>query len=173
MSYKPASIALQAGWFGGAAASVFLPLLVFWVSRVQNGYHSQEYQNYQNYRNNRNDGYWYDDNNNNEGNNNGTPWWYFGASDSEAGREDEKAPAILIAGYLWSLSIFLGIVFYGYMALRSNSSTEGVMVALLMFAAYSFISLFVFGSVEGAVETDGRVIEEHGFMGQVGVLVGF
>lgn len=144
--------------------SIALPIVIFWVSRAQNQYYSR----YQQYQNNQYGGY---NNNYQNDEQSGTPWWYVGGSNGEKGRQDEAAPPVLIAAYLWSLSIFLGIVFYGYMALKNNTNTEGIMVALVMFAVYSLLSLFVFGSVEGAVETEGRVVEEHGFMGQLGVMV--
>jgi hypothetical protein len=165
MSYKPATTALVTGWFGCGVAATAVPVLIFWFSRVQ---HQAEYgQAYQNYQNQY--GYMEVDNGSNK------PWWYFGSSVQErqepGGVERETSP-VLLAAYLWSLTLFLGILFYGYVALRNNTSTEGVFVALLMFAAYSFISLVVFGSVEGgAVQTEGRMVDEHGFAGQFAVMV--
>ena len=40
-----------------------------------------------------------------------------------------------------------------------------------MWVCYSVIMLILLGSVEGAVETEGRAIEENGFVGQLGVMV--
>lgn len=171
MSYRPASRALQAGWIGGAAASVVLPLILLGISRIQHqrGSSSRSQQN-SNYD---------DDDSLNEGNS-VVPWWYIiiGSSrtraqqgDATVDGESSSPPTILIAAYLWSLLVFIGIAYYGYMALRNNTSTEGILLALILFAIYNLITLFALGSVHqggAVVESD---VEEHGFMGQFGVMV--
>ena len=86
-------------------------------------------------------------NNNNEEENGGTPWWYFSGG-NERDRDEEKAPPVLIATYLWSLLIFLAIVFYGYHVMRTGADLHGVVVALCLFANFAIISMFLYGGVE-------------------------
>lgn len=44
-------------------------------------------------------------------------------------------------------------------------------VPLLMWIAFSVLAMFLFSSIDGAVELEGRVVDEEGFIGQVGVMV--
>jgi hypothetical protein len=152
------SISLLAAWFGSGMLCVVVPLLVFAVSRSVNTY-------------NNNNGNNNDDNNNNNNNQGGTPWWFFAASGGQDRRDANGAPPVLIATYLWSLLVFFGILFYGYHLMHEGMDLHGIVVALVLFANYSLLSVFLFSGVEGAVETQGRNVEENGFVGQFGVMV--
>jgi predicted permease len=139
------------GWFSGAAGTIFLPLLIFTIARATNS--EQEENNGEN-------------NDNNE--NNATPWWFFANSNR---RDEERTPPILIATYLWSVLVFSGLVYYGYLHLKKSMDYNEIVVALVIFANYSILSMFLFSGVEGAIETEGPAVEEHGFVGQFGVMV--
>jgi hypothetical protein len=128
--------------------------LIFTISRVTNSEQQEE-----------NNG---DNKNNNENDNNSTPWWFFGNSDR---RDEERTPPILIATYLWSVLVFSGLVYYGYHHLNRSMDYNEIVVALVLFANYSILSMFLFSGVEGAIETEGPGVEEHGFVGQFGVMV--
>ena len=89
---------------------------------------------------------------NNNNNNNGdyygdTPWWYFGGAKWERGRDEEKAPPMLIATYIWSLLLFSAIVFCGHRSLQSGHF-HGVVVALILYANFALLSMFLYSGVE-------------------------
>lgn len=67
--------------------------------------------------------------------------------------------------------MFFSMLFFGFQTYRAKGNLLGIEVGLVMFACYCILAMFLFSSVDGAVETEGRVVEEHGFLGQVGVLV--
>ena len=153
-------------WFASAFATVVLPLVLFGSARVANSYNQYNGNNNNNNYNNNNY-------NNQNGQNGGSPWWYWGGHQGQNAREEENAPPVLVAAYLWSIIVFAGVVFFGYREMQGRGDITSVIVALVMFSCYSFISMLVFGAVDGAVEAEGRVVEEHGFMGQFGVMVRF
>lgn len=147
------------GWFTSGFLTIFVPLIIFWTARARFAYQ---------YNQNNND-------NNNQDNNNEqdeftTPWWFWGGSGDRERREEDGSPA-LIATYLWSVLVFSGLLFYGYQHMNRTESLQGLVAVLVLFANYNFVSLLILGGVEGAVETEGRAVEEHGFVGQFGVLV--
>jgi predicted permease len=146
-------------WFASGAVTVFLPLLVMVIGRATNEWEGGEQQ--------QNGG---DNNNNGEDRQYSAPWWYFGRSSNRERREDDTPP-ILIAVYLWSLLVFGGILFYGYRTIARGGDYTGIVAALVLFANYAVLSMFLFGGIEGAIETEGRAVEEHGFVGQFGVMV--
>ena len=122
---------LLASWFGAGALSVVLPILIFCLARLRNSASNEDYNN----------------NENNEDENEvKTPWWYFGGNPDR--REEDKAPAVLIATYLWSLMVFFGILIYGRFVLRAGADLHGLVVALCLFANFSIISLFMVSGVE-------------------------
>jgi hypothetical protein len=156
---QPLAGPLQYTWFGGGFTTIFIPLLVFFSSRWAN---TGDYG----------DG----DNDDHDASDNveqfSSPWWFFGSNmnGNRDGNED-RAPPLLIATYLWSLLVFFGILFYGYYTMRAGTDLSGIVVALVLFANYSLLSLFLLGGVEGAIQTNGTAVDEHGFAGQFGVMV--
>lgn len=134
-------------WFVCGAVTILLPLTIFGISRLSYQYSS--------------------DNEEADDNDNGTPWWFFGS-----GGDDGTTPPFLIATYLWSLLVFFGILFYGYQSItRIGADLSAIIAALVLFANYSILSMFLFAGVEGAVETEGPEVDEHGFCGQFGVMM--
>ena len=148
---QPLAGPLLHSWFGGGFSTIFIPLLVFLISRWA---HTS------------------DDNDNADNNNDAasSPWWFFGTTVHDNNPND-GAPPVLIATYLWSLLVFFGILFYGFYVMRTGSDLAALVVALVLLANYSLLSLFLLGGVEGAIETDGPAIDEHGFAGQFGVMM--
>lgn len=92
-------------------------------------------------------------------------------------RDGESTPPILIATYLWSILVFHGILFYGYRALKysgSNTSSnpyDSIIVALVLFTNYNILCVLLLSNIDGAIETEGPGVDEHGFVGQFGVMV--
>ena len=151
------------GWFISGMLTILIPLIIFAVSRRVNTDEDDEGEG--------------DANNNNQENQSTSPWWYFGTNNNDDRRDEGKTPPILIATYLWSILVFHGILFYGYRAFkyssRVNNPYDNIMVALVLFANYNILSILLLSNVEGAIETDGPGVEEHGFVGQFGVMVRF
>ena len=123
---------LLACWFGAGALTVLLPILVFFLTRVSNSAANEEYND--------------DENENQDEDEQRTPWWYFGGYRDR--REEDEAPAVLIAMYLWSLLMFLGILFYGRYIIRAGADLHGLVVALCLLANFCIISLFMVSGVE-------------------------
>jgi Na+/H+ antiporter NhaC len=100
------------------------------------------------------------------------PWWWWFASEEERRRrqEENRVNPSLILTYVWSLVLFCSIVYFGYTALRRNSDLYRVVVALLIYANLSFITMLLIGGLEG-VQTEGRELEEQGFYGQFPVMM--
>lgn len=155
---QPLSGPLLYSWFGGGFSTVFIPLIVFAWSRRANTYNEDGNENQ--------DG--------NQDNQSSSPWWFFGTTVQDGGGNNQDgAPPVLIATYLWSQLVFFGILFYGFYSMRAGTDLTSLVVALVLFANYSLLSLFLLGGVEGAIETRGPGVEEHGFVGQFGVMVRF
>lgn len=125
--------------------------------------------------NNNNNG---DDNNNNDNNDNNdersTPWWWFFASEEQQrDREEEGAasPAVKFA-YVWSMLLFLGILFLGVRELQNGGgNVSRLITALVVYANFCFVTMVLLGGLEGGVQTEGREMEEQGFYAQFAVMV--
>ena len=154
------------GWFISGMLTILIPLIIFVTSRRVNT--DEEDGGDANNNNN---------NNNEENNQSTSPWWFFGSNRGDDRRDEDRTPPILIASYLWSILVFHGILFYGYRAFRYSSSRSSsgqydtIIVALVLFANYNILSLLLLSNIEGAIETEGPGVEEHGFVGQFGVMV--
>ena len=98
----------------------------------------------------------------------GSPWWWM-FSGEDAGEDERPSPALVFA-YIWSVSLFIFVLLHG-----SKCVTRGrahvTIVMLAVFANLAFLSLFFLGGLEGAIEVEGRAIEEHGWYGQFGVMM--
>ena len=153
------------GWFISGMLTILIPLIIFAASRRVNTDENDDGEGDAN------------NNNNQENNQSTSPWWYFGSNPNDDRRDDERTPPILIATYLWSILVFHGILFYGYRAFRCsnriNNPYDNIIVSLVLFANYNFLSILLLSNVEGAIETDGPGVDEHGFVGQFGVMVRF
>jgi hypothetical protein len=157
-------------WFISGMLTIIIPLIIFVTSRRVNTDDDDGEGDANNNNNNNN-------NNNQENNQSSSPWWYFGMNGGNDNRRDgERTPPILIATYLWSILVFHGILFYGYRALRYSSTNnsnpyDSIIVALVLFTNYNILSVLLLSNVEGAIETEGPGVDEHGFVGQFGVMV--
>jgi hypothetical protein len=186
----------SAWWYGGGALSVFLPLIVFGSARIRLR-NQQEYEEAQQQGGGGDDAgeqgyntcrwwqwgcnshYWDEDgnqdeqrNDNGEDRNELVPWWWFFATE-EARRKREESqsnnPALVFV-YVWSLSLFLVILYFGHRELRNGSDLFRVVACLVVFANMAFLSLFLIGGL-GGVETGGRELEEQGFYSQFSVMM--
>lgn len=169
-------------WFGSGIATVLLPLFIFSVARLANTQTEEEQQqqaaNGQYYAGpckwyqfscRRNNGWYYQAEQRNDANRreeNDMPWWWFGGEH----RPEDRANPALIFTYMWSLLVFAFILHYGYNAIREKREHIS-MTALAVFANLCFILMVLLQGMEGVVEADGPQLEEHGFYGQVGVLM--
>jgi len=176
---------------------MLIPLIVMGVARRQVAIRNQYDQdgNQRNDENNNNNQYynnnckWYQWNCNNNYNNydeNGqqqqqqeedefrAPWWWFWGDNEEARRrrdEMNQASPALIFTYVWTLVLFLVLLYFGYRETRNGSDLFRVTTALVVFANLCFIVMILLGGLEGGVQTEGRELEEQGFYGQFGVMM--
>lgn len=183
----------SAWWFGTGLLSVLLPLFVFGGARIRLHNQMAQEQN-QNDNNNDEDGgvqgynrcrwwqwgcnsvYWDEDGEQqqqrqqeNEGL---VPWWWFFADEETRRRRDESGsnnPSLVFA-YVWSLTLFLAILYFGHRELRNGSDLYRVVACLAVFANMAFLTMFLIGGLEG-VKTQGRELEERGFYSQFPVLL--
>ena len=175
--------------YGSAMVVFFLPLLTFtWARLTHQNNDENEQQNNNNYDNNQqhnynqqqnchwwqwscSDNYQYEENNSRDERDNALPWWWPWAEDERRRDPEEMASPTLVVIYIWTLLMLGGILFYAYKTVKDLRDMVGLAVSFLMLANFSFISCLYLGSLEGAVEDDGRVVEEQGFYGQFGVLL--
>jgi hypothetical protein len=182
MVFQPDQSFLKALYFSGSFVAI-LPLIIFGGSRFmhrnadEDNYDENQYDNNQQQQNCR---WWqwgcsdYDDNQQDENgdeDDNSLPWWWLWSEDERRRDQEDMVNPTLVVIYLWTLLILGGILFYAYKTVKDLRDMVGLAVSLLMLANFSFISMMYLGSLEGAVEDDGRVIEEHGFYGQFGVML--
>ena len=178
-------------YFGSAAFSILLPLLMFWIARGtnnqqggQNNYNNNNRNgnNYNNFYNQDRCKWWqwgcrdidyYENGNGGGGNQNrqdGRPWWWLWAED-ERRPEDATNPTLVVI-YLWSLVLFLALVFVGFRIQKNEAYDNRILSgALMVFANLTIIGMLFLGGLEGAVQADGPEMEENGFYGQFGVLL--
>lgn len=177
--------------YGSAMVVFVVPLLIFGVARVTHGNENQQnddqdednnYNNQGQYDNQQNggcrwwqwgcnDNYQYEQNDSRDEEENALPWWWPWSEDERRREAEDMASPTLVVIYLWTLLMVGGILFYAYKTVKDLRDMVGLAVSLLMLANFAFISCLYLGSLEGAVQDDGRVIEEQGFYGQFGVLL--
>ncbi|KAL7569639.1 hypothetical protein ACA910_008296 [Epithemia clementina (nom. ined.)] len=96
------------------------------------------------------------------------PWWYF----SKGGEVDDEGgvnPALVFI-YIWSMLLFGFILHHGLRTL-AKGKTFATVVMLAVFANVVLISMFFLGGLDGAIDVDGRQVEQYGWYGQLGVLM--
>jgi hypothetical protein len=183
MVFKPDQSFLKALYVSGSFVA-FLPLIIFGGSRFMHRNGDEEEDNYgQNqYDNNQqqNCRWWqwgcsnYDENQQDENgdeDDNALPWWWLWSEDERRRDPEDMVNPTLVVIYLWTLVMMGGILFYAYKTVKDLRDMVGLAVSLLMLANFSFISMMYLGSLEGAVDDDGKAIEEQGFYGQFGVML--
>lgn len=181
----------SAWWYGGGIVSILLPLVVMGIARMRLANQNQQEQQdnggdndeggAQGYNSCKwwqwgcNSHYWDEDGNDQEQHNDEqkmTPWWWFFASEETRHRREESSsnnPALVFV-YVWSLSLFLAILYFGHRELSNGSDLYRVVACLAVFANMAFLTLFLIGGLEG-VETGGRELEEQGFYSQFSVMM--
>jgi hypothetical protein len=178
-------------WFGSGLLSILFPLVVFGVARIR--LHSEQAQEeggddgagVQGYNNCRwwqwgcRTTYWDRDGNQEQDQqqqqqqrDENLPWWYFFADEETRRRREESGsnnPSLVFV-YVWSLSLFLAILYFGHRELKNGSDLYRVVACLAVFANLAFLSLFLIGGLDG-IQTNGRELEEQGFYAQFPVLM--
>lgn len=101
------------------------------------------------------------------------PSWYSGWALSEEEREamlesGETSQALMFV-YIWQILMFIAILVYGMMVIRQNRVVTGLIVALVVFANMSFLSMWMLA--DGSIITDGEYVQQTGFYGQFAVLM--
>jgi hypothetical protein len=135
--------------------------------------------NNNNNNNGNNNGHWWqwwgnNNNNNQNGDQDGgsqdnqVPWWWF-SGQQEQGSEDEGKGALIFV-YIWVCLLFVSLVLYGNFVFRRNSEFEGLQGSLIMFTNLALM-IFVMVAGLGAIEVEGRDLEETGWYGQFSVCV--
>lgn len=166
-------------WYISGALSVLVPLLTFSIARVTYQGDDEARNDEGNWRNFckwyqykcRRSFYQYQQANGQQEDHqedSQAPWWWFNRERDHRGREEGSQP-VLVFVYVWSLFLFGSILFFGVNQMETNNKI--VISSLLFFANLAFIMMILLQGLEGVVETEGRGVEEHGFVGQVGVLL--
>jgi hypothetical protein len=65
--------------------------------------------------------------------------------------------------------MFAAIIIYGVIVIRQNRIVSGLIVALVVFANMSFLSMWMLA--DGSIITDGEYVQQTGFYGQFPVLM--
>lgn len=101
------------------------------------------------------------------------PNWYSGFSTTEEERqemeENLEQPGSLKFVYVWQLFMFLVILFYGSRVFSQNQNPTGLIVALLVWANFCFLSMWLMA--DNSIMTEGQQVFRSGFYGQISVLV--
>jgi len=169
------------GWNVSAAVSLLWPLFMLTIARIAYVGENDDNNDNNNYDENGNRRRWWQwgsgNNNNDDGNNNDQrsgdeiPWWYFWGGERRGEPESEGRGALIFV-YLWSSLLFVGLVLYGNYVFRRNNEFEGLQGALFMHTNFAFLCLILVLGL-GAVNFEGREIEDHGWLGQFSVCVFF
>lgn len=197
---KIASDTFLLAWNVSSLVTFLLPLFAFTVDRLSsnqewdenqdqnqdydnnNNYYSNPYQNPNNYDQygnyvgpqhwwefwKRNRGGEYDEERSNE--ERMAPWWYIWGEREGGDREEEGSGAILFV-YLWTLLLFAGLIVVGNTTQMQVGKLGAFRLALFGFVNYCFVAIVLLIGLEGAIETEGREMEENGFYGQRSVLL--
>ena len=101
------------------------------------------------------------------------PTWYrmFITSDEERQemQDNLESPGSLKFVYIWQILMFIVIGVYGLKVIRENRNPTGLMIALLVWANFAFLSMWLMA--DGSIVTDGQEVKRMGFYGQMSVLV--
>lgn len=89
--------------------------------------------------------------------------------DQEQQEEDEGKGAVLFV-YVWTLVAFAGLIYLGNTTGMLTNKLEGFRWALVGFANYCLVTMVLIAGL-GAIESEGRELEEDGWYGQVAVLL--
>ncbi len=101
------------------------------------------------------------------------PAWYSGFITTEEERQmmqdNLESPGSLKFVYIWQILMFIVIGIYGLKVIRENRNPTGLMIALLVWANFAFLSMWLMA--DGSIVTDGETVKRMGFYGQISVLI--
>lgn len=101
------------------------------------------------------------------------PAWYSGFMTTEEERlamqDNLEQPGSLKFVYIWQIIMFACIGWYGLKIIGQNRNPTGLIVALLVWANFAFISMWLMA--DGSIITEGQQVKRTGFYGQMSVLV--
>lgn len=101
------------------------------------------------------------------------PNWYSGFMTTEEERQEMQdnleQPGSLKFVYVWQILMFAVIGWYGLKVIHQNRNPSGLIVALLVWANFAFISMWLMA--DGSIVTDGQLVKRSGFYGQMSVLI--
>lgn len=101
------------------------------------------------------------------------PSWYSGFITTEEERQmmqdNLESPGSLKFVYIWQILMFIVIGLYGLKVIRQNRNPTGLIIALLVWANFAFLSMWLMA--DGSIVTDGQAVKRMGFYGQMSVLI--
>ena len=101
------------------------------------------------------------------------PTWYSGWEVSEEERqlmeEGREQPGSLKFVYVWQTIMFITILWYGLLVIRQQRNPTGLIIALLVWANFAFMSMWLMA--DGSIVTYGDRVKRSGFYGQMSVLI--
>jgi uncharacterized membrane protein len=101
------------------------------------------------------------------------PTWYSGWATTEEEQEEREKnreqPGSLKFVYIWQIVLFTVIIGYGFAVVRENRNPTGLIIALLVWANFCFMSMWLMA--DGSIATDGDEVLRSGFYGQMSVLI--
>jgi len=141
---------LLLAWNLTAILSVLVPLITYWICASRNP------------ENDDNGWTWWWNNNNENNNDNERGWWYNLWSGGEERRDEEQGSGALVFVYLWTLVMFVILVYYGHGHIKNTSDNRTFLLALIMFANLAFVACILTAC---SMQMDERQVEERGFFG--------
>lgn len=101
------------------------------------------------------------------------PTWYSGFMTTEEERQmmqdNLEQPGSLTFVYIWQIVMFAVIGYYGLKVIRENRNPTGLIIALLVWANFAFLSMWLMA--DGSIVTEGQAVKRMGFYGQLSVLI--
>ena len=102
------------------------------------------------------------------------PKWWIGSDETAESSAPLRAALSLV--YIGSSVMFAGIVYFGYQAsllvrYEQYYNLDPILPVLLVFAFFSLLVMVLIGCVGGMVDTAGKEFLQHGWFGQIGVLL--
>mmetsp|Transcript_21019 Transcript_21019/g.33829 ORF Transcript_21019/g.33829 Transcript_21019/m.33829 type:complete len:292 (-) Transcript_21019:108-983(-) len=101
------------------------------------------------------------------------PNWYRNFATTEEERElmeqGRQQPGSLKFVYAWQAITFALILWYGLLVIRQHRSPTGMIIALLIWSNFAFLSMWLMA--DGSIVTEGQRVKRSGFYGQTSVLI--
>jgi hypothetical protein len=101
------------------------------------------------------------------------PTWYSGwattEEEAQERHENREQPGSLKFVYVWQVLMFMVIIGYGLLVIRENRNPTGLIVALVVWSNFAFMSMWLMA--DGSIATEGEDVYRSGFYGQMSVLI--